>query len=324
MFKLSLIVFFNVILIPLYLATFILCFLLTFIPLFPVITARKNIRERLQITGFKNRFFITLVFQNYVYYLVEMLFFDFIRLTQASMPKNFVLVDFLKEVREVFPEATAKGFSYLAGHVGNLESHNLCIVKANKSLNNKQTVIGLAKPSKFKMLNTVLTWHRVRKGVGMIWTDKSILKNMSKAIDNGDSICLITDQKPKKKGVFIRFFGEYAPFPTTGVKFCAEKKSIFIYVFSQRILPGWVKVIHECGKNLHLNQKILPHSQDRYVNTNHLIPGEIFPDELNAEQDKNTCLEMAYFSNWLENNIKKVPTQWSWDYRKWSREPKPK
>jgi lauroyl/myristoyl acyltransferase len=29
---------------------------------------------------------------------------------------------------------------------------------------------------------------------------------------------------------------------------------------------------------------------------------------------------MSYFAAWIEKEIKKKPTQWSWDYQKWSRQ----
>lgn len=315
MLKLFLIVLFNIVFLPLYLILYFILFWMTFLPIYPVKIARNNVLNRLNLSGIKNRFFISSVFMNYIFYLFEIVFFHTFRLTYASLDKNFVMLDFLNELRKAYPEEPTNGFIYLAGHVANLEFQTIPIVKVSKLLN-RQKVLGLAKPSRFKIINKILTIHRVRPGLGMIWTDKNLFENMHKAIEKGCSLCLVADQKPKKNGAFISFFGKQAAFPTTGLKFCMEKKTILIYAFAQRIIPGVIKVTFQCGKNLHLTK--VP-GNSLYTNSNHLIAGELHPSHVADKKDEIVNLEMAYFVKWLEDNIKKYPAQWCWDYHKWSR-----
>ena len=321
MLKLSLIIFFNILFLPIYICALILCFIFTFIPLYPVISTNKNLRYRLNLIGFKNRIFMTKVFMNYMLYLIEMIFFDSIRLSIATCPKNFNLVDFLTKTKDFYSDKIPQGFTFLAGHVANIESHNLPIIEAYKKLNQGK-VIGLAKPSRSPLINKIFVLHRVKKGVGMLWTNKDIFENMNKAIDNGDSLCLISDQKPKKNGTFISFFGRYAAFPTKGMEFCAEKKSIFIYAFAHRIIPGWSEVTFERAKNLHLIQTTIENNLSQDLYQNNILPADIYKSKIKKDvEDKAIDIEMSYFVKWLEENIKKHPAQWCWDYRKWSRFP---
>ncbi|MES2615061.1 MAG: hypothetical protein V4591_06570 [Bdellovibrionota bacterium] len=319
MLKLSLIIFFNLLFLPLYMSFFIIGFFVTFVPLFPIVTAHKNAKERLELTGLKNRIFVATIFLNYVFYLFEIVFFSPLRLRFAPLPPNFVLEDFLKEVRASYPEKTPQGFTFLAAHVANLEYQTVPLIRAFETMRQEKILI-IAKHAPLKVIDKILIWHRLRPGLGMIWKDKNLFATMNDSIDKGCSLCLIADQKPKKNGVFIRFFGKFAAFPTAGVKFCAEKKSIFIYVFAHRIIPGWVNISFECGKNLHLAQKTTQ-ANSTYSSTQHLILGEIYPNTTIDEKEEMAQKELAYYTSWLENNIKKYPTQWCWDYGKWSREP---
>ena len=108
MLKLSLIIFFNILFLPIYICALILCFIFTFIPLYPVISTNKNLRYRLNLIGFKNRIFMTKVFMNYMLYLIEMIFFDSIRLSIATCPKNFNLVDFLTKTKDFYSDKSKK------------------------------------------------------------------------------------------------------------------------------------------------------------------------------------------------------------------------
>ena len=317
--KLLLIFLVNLLFLPFYIFFFLLCLFMTFIPIFPVVTARKNVKDRLGIKGLKNRLFIARVFLNYVFYLFEIIFFEPLRLTHASLPKNFNLKNLIVELQEVFPEGKNIGFTYLAGHVANLEFQTIPIVKAKKILK-KGKVLGLARVPRSKIIIKILTWHRERPGLGMIWTDRNLFANMRDALAKDCSLCLVADQKPKKKGIFIRFFGEYAAFPTTGLRFCMEQKSVVVYSFSYRIIPGWVKNFYQCGKNFHLDRS--QQVKSIYENSDGLIEGDLFSNgdqDIIDTKDVLATKEMTYFVKWLEDNIKKYPTQWSWDYRKWSR-----
>ncbi|MES2614120.1 MAG: hypothetical protein V4591_01760, partial [Bdellovibrionota bacterium] len=120
-------------------------------------------------------------------------------------------------------------------------------------------------------------------------------------------------------GLFIKFFNEYAVFPTSGLRFCMNQNMIVLYMAGRRIMPGWMQMKAQCGKNIHLE----PHVKSNLngVHTNNLTQAEIWKPENVSEKDAAAATEMAYFVAWVENEIRISPTQWCWDYRKWSRRP---
>lgn len=308
----------NFIFIPIYFVFFILSFILSFIPIFPTLTSKENLRNQVHIQGVKANGIITLMYLNYAFYLFEAFIFDPLRLTHCTLENNLNLIETMLEMKRIYPQTKNLGFVYISPHMANVEMYSLPITQANKILGQEQ-VYALAKPSKIHFINKLLLWYRERPGLGIFWTDTKLIANMGLAIKKNCSIAMLVDQKPKTGGVFLKFFNQYAAFPLAGLRFCMSKNMIVLYTSGHRVIPGWVSMQIRAGKNPHLEIQNASHMEG--VQTQSFTPTDMWDKENIYEKDKYAAVEMSYFVRWIENEIKKKPSQWCWDYRKWSRKP---
>jgi lauroyl/myristoyl acyltransferase len=309
--KLFFIVIVNLALLPFYVTLAILSFILTFIPIFPTKTAKENLKNHLNVTGFSFHFFLTRLYLNYVFYAIEAFLLWPLRLTLCLLQNEEEIHYQMNEAKKISPTT---GFIYLLPHVSNVEMFTLAVIELHKKLKLEE-VVALAKPSKKSFVNKLLLWYRKRPGFNIIWTDKHLLLNMNACIQQGKTIGMLVDQKPKTGGVFLKFFEKHAAFPTSGLRFCLNKNMIAFYLFGHRILPGVVKLKIKMGKNAHISSETL--NPYRIQNP----PSEIWNETQLSPKEKPAAKELSYFTKWMEQEIKEHPTQWCWDYRKWSRQP---
>ena len=205
--------------------------------------------------------------------------------------------------------------------MANVEMYSLPVME-QFTLGNHSKVYALAQPSRVKWINKLLVWYRVRPGMGVLWTDKSLFSNMEQVITQEKaSFCMLVDQKPKAGGLFIHFFKKYAAFPVSGLRMCMNNNMIVVYASAYRVLPGFVKMKMQCGKNPHLKEINQINFDSTFLNTEKLYEADLYHKDCLKEREKNVSIEMSYFVHWIENEIKNHPTQWCWDYKKWSREP---
>jgi lauroyl/myristoyl acyltransferase len=320
-FKLITLLLLNFFFLPIYFLFFIICFLLTFLPIFPSKVAKKNIVEQLGLKGIKVNFLISLVYLGYIFYFFEAFLFETFHLNTCLFEKGFNFSELLKGVRQKYPDAKERGIVYILSHMGNVEMYSLPVLKEFTSGRHSK-VYALAQPSRIKLVNKLLSWYRLRPGMGIIWTDKRLFSKMEEVIHQENaSFCMLVDQKPKSGGLFIRFFGKYAAFPISGLRMCMNQNLIVIYASAYRILPGIMKLKMQCGKNPHLKEYTPNQSEHSFLSTSSLNEAELYHLSHIKEREKDVSLEMSYFVNWIENEIKSHPGQWSWDYKKWSREP---
>ncbi|WP_233231144.1 hypothetical protein [Silvanigrella aquatica] len=271
--------------------------------------------------GIKAHFLISLVYLGYVFYFFEAFFFEIFHLNICLHEKGFNYEQLLQGIREKYPDSHNKGIVYILSHMANVEMYSIPVMEEYRKGKHTQ-VYALAQPSKLNFINKLLSWYRVRPGMGVIWTTKSLFSKMEEVIvQKKASFCMLVDQKPKSGGLFIRFFGEYAAFPVSGLRMCMNQNLIVVYAAAYRILPGIVKLNMQCGKNPHLKNEIeLPHAP-HYLSTMALSEAELYHKNSIKEREKDVSLEMSFFVNWIEHQIRKHPEQWSWDYKKWSRDP---
>lgn len=322
--KISLLIILNIILLPVYFLFFILIFFASFLPLHPTRTAKSNLKEFLGIRNFILHFYVTSLYMNYFFYFIEAYFFDFLKINHCSMIKESVSLEILfEEAKKIYPQAKQFNFVFILSHMANVEMYAFPVVRALKKSKNyrQKKLYALAKPSRFRFATKLMEWYRLRSHLGVIWTNNSILREMIDIIDNGNSVCLLVDQKPKKDGLFLKFFGKFAAFPTSGLKICMNKNMIVVYAAAHRVIPGLIRLKLQTGKNVHFSEQISSHI--KYIKNEELVQAEIFDFENIPERNKLVSLEMSYFADWIEKEIKKKPTQWSWDYQKWSRQIKP-
>jgi lauroyl/myristoyl acyltransferase len=301
---------------PLYIFLYLFSLFLTFIPIFPTKTAKKNLKDHLNLSGMQANFFISKLFLNYFFYLIEAFILAPLHLTHWTDVTPSDTAYTLSEIKKIYSQSKNLGFVYLLPHMANIEMYTLSVISSLKKIKEKD-IYALAKPTKFSLFNKFLLRYREREGMKIIWTDKNLLSNMRQVIKKGSSIAMLVDQKPKTGGAFIKFFNDYSVFPTSGLRFCMSQNMIVLYLSGRRILPGWLAVKTQCGKNVHLTANSESHVQG--IDTSNLNSAPIWQFEQFSERDKPATEEMSYFTKWIEKEIRKTPTQWCWDYRKWSR-----
>nr|BFD31692.1 hypothetical protein GTC16762_13100 [Pigmentibacter ruber] len=312
----------NILFLPLYILFGLISFLLSFLPIFPTQTAKQNLKQQLNITGIKTNILITQVYLNYLYYSVEAFFFQKLNLNICEFSDDFIYPVFYAELQEKYPALREKGIVYILSHMANVEMYSLPVIEeVMKGKHNK--LYALAQPAKLKWVNKLLSWYRVRPGMGVVMTDKSLFAQMERLIQSGQaSFCMLVDQKPKNGGLFIKFFNDYAAFPTSGLRMCMNQGMVIAYAAAYRVIPGVVKLKMQSGKNPHLKKNILENYQQIYTRDEDLVPAKLFDAENIKQREAQTALEMAHFTKWIEEQIREHPNQWCWDYRKWSRKPR--
>jgi lauroyl/myristoyl acyltransferase len=265
--------------------------LLCLIPLFPTRNLRANVQNRLTLNKIQSLVFAFRVYANYMKYFFESLFI---------LPLGCVECANFNEIAQKFKEYSLalpqnfpnRGFVLLSAHFGHIESAGLLVSKALAS-NNLEPMFVLAQPSKNKMVQHVVEAYRKMAQLNVILTQRSqMVRTLLKSCKEGKNLGLLVDQKPRKDGIFISFFGKPAAFPSTGLSLCVREGLSPVYVVAERIAMGKF--------HIHLEKGRIPPSDK---------------DALWVEQ------EMTHFANWLEKRIRAAPHQWFWDYRKWSRNP---
>ena len=320
-FKLIILLLLNFLFLPIYFVFYILCILATFIPIFPTKVAKRNLKEQLGYRGLKIHFIISKVYMGYVFYFFEAFVFEVLRLNLCHLQNGFNYKELLNGIHQKYPISKERGIVYILSHMANVEMYSLPVME-QFSKGNHSKVYALAQPSKVKWINKLLIWYRVRPGMGVLWTDKSLFSRMEQVITQEKaSFCMLVDQKPKTGGLFIHFFKKYAAFPVSGLRMCMNNNMIVVYASAYRVLPGIVKMKMQCGKNPHLKEKKFLNEEPSFLNTEILSEADLYHKNHIKEREKDVSTEMSSFVNWIENEIKSHPAQWCWDYKKWSRDP---
>jgi lauroyl/myristoyl acyltransferase len=318
-FRISALIFLNIILTPIYIFLFMFCFFIAWTPAFPARTALQNIKNRLDMRGVYARYFVARVLLNYFFYFFEAFVFDVLKISQCSFPKDYDLEKTLTEIKRIYNgDGKNREIVYILGHMANVEMYVPPVLKIYQK--ERRKIYALAKPSRWNIANKMMLWYREGHGLGILWTDNGVFRLMDKMIDEGHAMVMLVDQKPKIGGLFIEFFGKFSAFPTSGLKFCLNREMIVTYSSAQRIIPGWQRIFIRSGKNTHLAPPLA--TTLKYVNGDDLKKASLYAEEEGiAPKSSSVAEEMCYFAAWFEEEIRKNPTQWCWDYRKWSREP---
>lgn len=312
----------NFLLLPLYFGLWVVCFFLSFLPIFPSKTAKQNLQQQLNLTGIKANILITQVYMNYVYYCIEASVFHIFHLNICDYSEDFNFLDFYSELQQKYPTLQDKGVVYLLSHMANVEVYSLPVTSAFLAGKHSK-LYALAQPSRINWLNRLLSWYRLRPGMGVLWTDKGLFTKMEQLIQTEKaSFCLLVDQKPKSGGLFIRFFNDFAAFPTSGVRMCINQGLVIVYAAAYRVFPGYLKMKMQSGKNIHLAKQELVNYQQASVSDQQLIQATLLNNTEIKARELPAAIEMSFFTKWIETEISKHPNQWCWDYRKWSRKPK--
>ena len=275
-----------------------------------------NLRKQLYLKKYQAHWMMFKVCYSYIMYFLEAFCLKWIGTITVVNQNEFD--DFLKQFCDKY-DVQGKGFLWLAGHVSSLEMVCCSIHKAQKRVCDSTMVI-LARPTHNKFIDKLVELYRKNDGYKMIWTGgPQLFDEIAEYFNKGYGLGLAVDQKPSKGGVFVRFFSEHAAFPRGGAKFAIQHGLPVLHAQAVRIGPGIFKMYWGVGLNHHvaINKPDMDIYQELPAVTKAFISGSS-----SSEFDKRTEREIANFAGWLENVILRYPSQWFWNYKKWSRKPK--
>jgi lauroyl/myristoyl acyltransferase len=296
----------NTVLIPLYASVYLLAFALAWLPLFPCRVGVKNLRTHLDYGFLSSRFAIASVFFHYFLYLVEAAIIWPLGLTTfKNVPET---TEFLRSMQTKYRlKEKNLGFALLGGHFGNIEALGQGMNTIFEDQLDRR-IVALAQPAHFSIITKLTRWYRTRRRIRTEFTSaKFLIPSMKRLANSGISMALLIDQKPRRDGIFIDFFGTPSAFPWRGVELLLAEGCPALHFTMRRIIPGFFEILFSEGKNVHLKEYdgcVKPSREIR-----HFPPG--------ASAATSTVIEA--FVIWFEGVVKKYPLQWCWDYKKWSR-----
>lgn len=190
---------------------------------------------------------------------------------------------------ENFEAATSKGKGviFLTCHLGAFD-----LQITNMSLRGlKPNIIGTA--LKDERLNEMLVQYRNAHGAIAIERGKETLR-LIKALKTGGSIAILIDQDTNVKSCFVDFFGMKAATPV-GAAILALKTGA-------AVVPTYIYLADDDGMQ---HMHVLP--EIPLVNT--------------GEEEKDVVTNTQNYTRFIEEQIRKHPTQWVWMHERWKSRP---
>jgi len=168
--------------------------------------------------------------------------------------------------------------------------HNRSVDMLLKWINSQITTVSLYKRVKNKRLDKFVKRNREHNGSLCYETTMLGVRNLLKALKKNGAVCFAADQVPKRgMGEYINFFGRDA-YSTTLVQSLAVKtKATVMYLYINSSLTNFLSISIECCNN------------------------SIYDDS------KHKLL----LNNDIERIINKRPIDYSWEYKRFRRNPNP-
>lgn len=168
--------------------------------------------------------------------------------------------------------------------------HNRSVDMLLKWINSQITTVSLYKRVKNKHLDKFVKRNREHDGALCYETTMLGVRNILKALKRNEAVCFAADQVPKRgMGEYINFFGRDA-YSTTLVQSLAVKtKAAVLYLYINSSLTNFLSISIECCNN------------------------SIYDDS------KHKLL----LNNDIERIINKRPIDYSWEYKRFRRNPNP-
>lgn len=183
--------------------------------------------------------------------------------------------------------AKGKGVVFVTGHVGPFE-----IMVTNMTMRGlRPFIIGTA--LKDQRLNDLLFGFRNAHGATAIERGKEGLR-LIKALKSSGSVALLIDQDTKVKSRFVNFFGMQAATPV-GAAILAMKTGAIV-------VPAYIHYNEEDGMQ-HM----------------HLFPA--LPCISTGDEEQDMIANTQVYTSFLEDAIRKHPTQWVWMHERWKTRP---
>lgn len=177
-----------------------------------------------------------------------------------------------------------KGVLFVGAHLGNWEILPLW-------LSMQEPLTALYKAPRQPGLDRRVTNSRQRFGAHLVASGSPAMRRLLAGLKRGEFIGLLADQQPKQgEGVFVDFFGQPALTMTLVNRLARRTGCAVIFASAERL---------ERGRGWHL--RIEP------------APPTIAADD--------PATGMAAMHEWLEREIERMPAQYLWSYKRFSRQP---
>ncbi|MFN4182710.1 MAG: lysophospholipid acyltransferase family protein [bacterium] len=177
-----------------------------------------------------------------------------------------------------------KGRIFFSGHIGNWELLGAWLVSQGIPL------VVVEKPQRSLWVRRVLEALRTRAGLEWMSKDEVDFRELVRALRNGKSVGLISDQNAGKRGILVEFFGRKTS-TFQGVAYLQKVTgNPVVPIFALREKPGKLRVEILPPLNFQWNK----HKKEEAL-------------EENLRQHNAT----------LEDMIRKQPEQWLWLHRRW-------
>lgn len=292
----------NIFFIPIYFILALISAVCTFLPLFSSVVALQNLKQRLKCTPIKARLYLFLIYMNYGFYLIEMLVFLPLGVVYFTNPDAQKYAETI--LRKINKNSSVV---FLGAHFGSIEAVGLFIQSMSLKLRGTP-LVALAKPAKVPLFTWFMNLYRKRLGFEVIWTGtETFFQTFIKVMQSARFMGLVVDQKPSSKGAFIQFFGEFSAFPTGGLDLACKNNAAIMFTTARRILPGIFYIHCENGSFDGESQST------QQMNVAHV--------STMRESNPQVTQILSAYARWLEDIVTRHPSQWFWDYKKWSRKP---
>lgn len=180
-----------------------------------------------------------------------------------------------------------KGLLILTAHFGNWELLGGCIV-----VEFGFPVSGIAKTQANRLVNRSINERRLRFGNKVIPMETS-LREVMRALRDGEAVGIVADQAAPKENVLIEFFGTKLPTHQGPSVFSLKMGSPLVAVFSVRRPDG---------------------SYDAYIE-------EVPSADLKGYNDENVTELTRRHVKITEDIIRRFPDQWLWMHKRWKHVP---
>jgi Kdo2-lipid IVA lauroyltransferase/acyltransferase len=221
-------------------------------------------------------------FENVGIALLELTWFPSMTREQLG---NMVHFDRPEILRNAYDKG--KGLIILTAHFGNWE-----LLGQSFIVNIGFPVNGLAKTQSNPLINKKINERRSRVGNRVIQMETS-LREVVRALRNGEAVGLVADQAAPKENVPVEFFGTMVPTHQGPSAFCLKMRCPMVAVFSVRRPDG---------------------SYDAIVQE---VPTEDLPDD----SEENITELTRRHTRITEDIIRKHPDHWLWQHKRWKHLP---
>lgn len=183
--------------------------------------------------------------------------------------------------------AKGKGVIFLTAHVGafDLQVTNMAL----RGL--KPSIIGT--PLKDERLNELLFNYRNAYGAVAVERGKETLR-LIKTLKSAGSVAILIDQDTKVKSRFVDFFGMPAATPVGAAILAIKTGAAVVPTYVYLDERDWMQHMH-----------ILPE----------------IPTVITGDEEKDMIENTRLYSQFIEDTIRKHPTQWVWMHERWKTKP---